>query len=224
MDDNGLKTVCYTFFADINFPDQKSRGKGMDEIKAGIEIANILGTDKIMLPFGGKEKYHAEQARENVIAGLEEAVKIGKKSGVTVTVENFNNLRSPFLTSSDLREAAKQAPGLRVTYDSGNFFIGGEDPVLAYNKLKDLVVFGHFKDWNISKPQTHIKDVNGRFYKGALVGEGIVDYKNLINVVNESGYEGYMNLEYEGNDYTPEKAMRAGLKYLFSILQYPPSS
>jgi sugar phosphate isomerase/epimerase len=218
MDDNGLKTVCYTFFADINFPGRKDRQKGLDEIKMGIEIAHVLGTDKIMLPFGGKNEYSRREAKKNVIAGLKEAVRIGRKSGITVTVEDFTSLRSPFLVSSDFIETVKQIPELRVTYDSGNFFVGGEDPIVAYKNLKDMVVFGHFKDWTIVQSETGIKDINGRFYRTALVGEGIVDYKNLIDVIKESGYDGYMNLEYEGDDYSPEEAMRTGLKYLESMI------
>ncbi len=35
MDDYGLKTVCYTFFADINFKEKSLREKGIEEIKKG---------------------------------------------------------------------------------------------------------------------------------------------------------------------------------------------
>ncbi|MCM8808587.1 MAG: sugar phosphate isomerase/epimerase [Candidatus Omnitrophica bacterium] len=52
MDDYCLKTVCYTFFVDINFKERSLRQKGIEEIKRGLEIASILGTDKIMLPIG----------------------------------------------------------------------------------------------------------------------------------------------------------------------------
>jgi len=73
-DDYGLRTVCYTFFADINFSEKKDRQPGIDKIKEGIEFASILGTDKIMLPIGGKDGLSRERSRKNIVTGLKDAV------------------------------------------------------------------------------------------------------------------------------------------------------
>ncbi|MCM8833013.1 MAG: sugar phosphate isomerase/epimerase [Candidatus Omnitrophica bacterium] len=62
-------------------------------------------------------------------------------------------------------------------------------------------------------------ELDGRKYKPALVGEGIINYRKLIKIMRESKYNGYINLEYEGDEYEPDIAMEKGLRFLKSILE-----
>ncbi len=219
MDDYGLKTVCYTFSADINFPDRRNRQSGLDKIKKGIKIALILGADKIMLPIGGKNGLSRDESRKNVIAGLKDAAEIGKGAGVTVTVEHFPDSRSPFIVSSDMNEAIRKIPGLKITFDSGNVLTGGEDPVQGFLNSKNSIVHTHFKDWTISTDKKGLKGLDGRCYSPALIGEGIVNHKSVLKVMKGAGYGGYINLEYEGNKYNPREAIVKGLKTLQNIME-----
>jgi len=218
MDDYGLKTVCYTFSADINFPDEKDRQPGLDKIKEGIEVGLTLETDKIMLPIGGKDKFSREESRRNVIAGLKDAVKLGNQAGVIVTVEHFPDCRSPFIISADMNEAIKEIPDLKVTFDSGNVITGRENPVQAFMNSRDSIVHAHFKDWTLSTDKKGLKGLDGRYYSPALIGEGIVDNKSVLSAMKNAGYDGYINLEYEGNKYNPLEAMIKGLKTLQDII------
>ena len=218
-DDWGIRTVCYTFPADINFPDKKSREPGIDKIKAGIETALILGTGKIMLPIGGKEGMTGMESRRNVIEGLKDAVRIGEENGVTVTVEHFPGRLAPFITSADVNEALKEVPSLRVTFDSGNVLTGGEDPVQGFLNSRDYLVHSHFKDWAVVGEKEGMQGRDGRYYKAVLTGEGALDYERILNAMHKAGYEGYVDFEYEGNEYTPEEATRKGLAYLRNIMQ-----
>ncbi|MCK4244981.1 MAG: sugar phosphate isomerase/epimerase [Candidatus Omnitrophica bacterium] len=217
-DDYGLKTVCYTFFADINFPDEKDRQPGLDKIKEGIEAALILGADKIMLPIKGKDGLSREGSRRNVVTGLKEAVEVGKAAGVIVTVEHFPDFRSPFIVSTDVNKALKEIPDLKITFDSGNVLTGGEEPVRAFLNSKDSIVHTHFKDWTLSTDKKGLKGLDGRYYSPALIGEGIVDHKSVLRAMKRAGYGGYINLEYEGNKYSPTEAMVKGLKTLQDIM------
>jgi sugar phosphate isomerase/epimerase len=217
-DDYGLKTVCYTFFVDINFPDKKDRQSGIDKIKEGIEIALILGTDKIMLPIGGKDGFSREQSKRNVIAGLKNAVEIGKEYGVTITVEHFSDRRGPFVVSADINEALKEVPALRVTYDNGNVYVGGEDPVAGFVNSSEAIVHAHFKDWELSTNENGLRGHDGRTYIGALVGEGLIDHKSIVEAMKKSNYTGYINFEYEGSKYEPKDATIKGINYLRSLI------
>ncbi|MDD3726117.1 MAG: sugar phosphate isomerase/epimerase, partial [Candidatus Ratteibacteria bacterium] len=208
-----------TFFTDINFPTAKERQQGIDKIKEGIETAMILGTDKIMLPIGGKHGLTAEQSRRNVVEGLKQAVEIGNKCGVTITVEHFPDKLAPFITSEDVNEAIREVPDLRITYDGGNILTGGEDPVEGYLNSKTYIIHSHFKDWLISNDKKGLEGKDGNFYIPALVGDGIVDYKRVLEAMNSSCYSGYINIEYEGYDYRPEDAMAKGLQYLKTLME-----
>jgi len=217
-DDYGLKTVCYTFFADINFPDKKDRQSGIDKIKEGIEIASILGTDKIMLPIGGKDDLSREQSRKNVVAGLKDAVEIGREYGVTITVEHFTDKRGPFITSADMNEAIREVPALRITYDNGNVLVGGENPIAGFVNSGEAIVHAHFKDWSLSTDGNGLKGFDGKTYIGALVGEGLIDHKGVVEAMKKFNYTGYINFEYEGSKYESRDATIKGVKYLRDII------
>jgi len=214
VDDHGLKVVCYTFFQDVNFPDAQGRAAGVDGLKKGIEAALVLGTDKVMLPTPGKKGFLREESRRNIMASLQEVMPAARQAGVTFTVENFPGAASPFLISSDILEAVAAVPGLKLTFDNGNVVTGGEDPGLSFEKTADYVVHSHFKDFMIVGESEGFKGLDGRNYRGALIGEGIVDQKGCLRAMKKSGYAGYINIEYEGNLYTPEAAVRKAAEYL----------
>ncbi|MCX7916598.1 MAG: sugar phosphate isomerase/epimerase [bacterium] len=218
MDGYGLKTVCYTFFVDINFKEEKLRKKGIEEIKKGFEIASILGTDKVMLPLRGKKEYTRDESRKNVIEGLREVIKESGKYNIKITVEHFPDINGPFLVSEDINSAIKEIPDLRVTFDSGNVILGGEKPEDAFINNHEYIVHVHFKDWIISE-DGKLVGVDGKKYKPALVGEGIIDYKKLIMIMKKCNYDGYINIEYEGDEYEPDFAMKKGLNFLRKIME-----
>ena len=93
-DDFGFPSVCFTpLSVDLNFSAAGERRVGLEGVKKAAETAVILGTDKIMLPMGGKPGYTAQESRRNVIAGLVEAVKIAASLNLILTVEHFGDKR-----------------------------------------------------------------------------------------------------------------------------------
>jgi len=174
----------------------------------------VLGTDKVMLPITGKEGLSREESRRNVVAGLADAVALGKNAGVTVTVEHFPNRLSPFIVSSDVNEAIREVPDLRVTFDSGNVLTGGEDPAEGFARSHQYIVHAHFKDWALAPEGDGMQGADGRWYTGALIGEGLLHYPSILATMRRFAYQGYVNIEYEGNRYTPEDAMLRALRVL----------
>jgi sugar phosphate isomerase/epimerase len=220
VDDEGLKVCCYTFGSDINYPDAAARKPGVDAIKRGVEIAAILGADKVMMHIGGKRELSREQSRRNGVAGLTEALAAVAGSGITVTIESLGGGGpiSPFVVSADLLEAVHGAPGLKLTYDNGNIFTGGEDPVAAFKAIAPHVVHAHLKDWYVVSESEGWQGLDLRYYKGALVGEGEVDQRGCLAAMKQSGYNGFINIEYEGNDYPADVAMRRAVPYLTELI------
>jgi sugar phosphate isomerase/epimerase len=218
VDDHGLKIICHTFFASVNSADPQERAPGIDAIKKGIETAAILGADKVMMTTPGKAGLSREESRRNYIAALREVIPSAKSAGITFTIENFPGPVSPFVISSDILEAANQVPGLRLTFDNGNVLTGGEDPAVSFERTKAYAVHAHFKDWMLVRENEGMKGVDGRSYRGALIGEGIVDQKSCLRAMKKCGYRGYIDIEYEGNLYAPEAAVRKAHEYLQRLM------
>jgi len=213
----GLKNVCHTFTAFLHRPEPTERQKALDAVREGLEAACILGADKIMIALPGVQGLPREEAQKHGLDGLARAVEMGENAGVTVTIEHFPGHLSPFVTSGDINMAARAVPGLRITYDNGNVLTGGENPVDGFTRSSDKIVHAHFKDWILS--DNGMQGLDGRRYKGALTGEGLVDPAPCLRAMKEGGYDGYINFEYEGDLYDPSEATRRGVPFLRDLIR-----
>jgi sugar phosphate isomerase/epimerase len=216
--DYGLKNICYTFFAHLHHADSGIREKATDDLKRGLEVASILGSDKIMLPLAGVEGQTRELTQKLALEKLAEAVSLAEPYKITVTVEHFHGTLAPFITTEDMKKVTAAVPGLKVTYDNGNVYTAGEDPAEAFWEIKDQIVHAHFKGWEVVQEGT-IRGLDGRCYKPALVGEGAVDPLPCLEIMKKAGYNGYINMEYEGTEYDPEDAIVRGTKYLQELIE-----
>ena len=57
---------------------------------------------------------------------------------------------------------------------------------------------------------------DGFYYKPALIGEGVVDSRATVKALEEVGYDGFVNIEYEGDDVPAHEGVRRVLEYLKS--------
>ena len=215
--DYGLKNICYTFSVPIHHEDVKIRAKALEEVERGLEIASILGSDKIMLPLSRVEGQSKERSQKLALESLHEVVALARAYNITVTIEHFHGQFAPFITSKDFEEAVTTIPGLKITYDNGNVYTAGEDPAEAFLKVKEHIIHAHFKDWQVA-PEGHIRGLDGRIYRAALVGEGLVDPLLCLQAMQSAGYTGYINMEYEGSEYDPKDAIVRGTKYLQTLI------
>ena len=215
-DDLGIPIVCHTFFCgDLPSADPEKRRQGLDAAKRGIDAAVVLGAPVAMIPTMTHDDLDRAARRRAWIDGLSEAIGFAESAGIVLTVENFPGDRSPFVLASDFLEARAAIPGLQLTYDNGNA-ASGEDPAASFRACAPYVVHAHFKDWVVSdEPREGYRPMlDGRFYKAALIGEGAIPHAACLAAMREAGYSGYVNIEYEGNEYDPLDATRRAVEFL----------
>ncbi len=219
-DDHGLRNICYTFFCDLNFPTPAGRATGRDEFKSGVETARTLGAHIVMLPVRGKKELSREQSFRNVIAGLKEVMDCAESAGVTVTVEHFPSPLSPFVVSADVNCAVAEIPRLRVTFDNGNVTTGGESAPEGFLNSAEYIVHAHFKDFAVCSPAQPGARLclDGKYRRPVLLGDGDVDQIGCLRVMEESGYRGHIDFEYEGSEYTPRQATVEGVRRLREMM------
>jgi len=217
LDDRGLKAACHTFGGDFCHPTAAERQPGVDTVKRSIEDAVTLGADKVMVVTPGKAGVARDEARRYYIAGLQAVAGFARDAGIVLTVENFPGADSPFIIADDVLEAIRAVPGLALTFDNGNTAMG-EPPAASYARLAPHVVFAHFKDWALVEPEKGRRGLDGRWYVPALIGEGIVDQRGCLQAMKAAGYAGYINIEYEGNDYPAADAVRRALAHLQGLV------
>ncbi len=220
LDDHGLRAVCYTFpVSALNAATAADRAPAVDQVCRELETAVALGTDKVMLVTPGGKDIPRDVSRRRYIRGLQECAALARRAGLTMTLENFPGAGSPFAISSDVLEAIREVPGLKLTFDNGNVLLGGEDSAASFRRCAAHVVFAHFKDWERSPdPAKGLEGLDGHRYRAALIGEGLVDQRACLAAMKEAGYAGYINIEYEGNAYPPDEATRKAAIYLQGLI------
>jgi len=109
----------------------------------------------------------------------------------------------------------RAVPSLKLTFDNGNASTG-EDQLASLRACADDIVHVHFKDWERSEtPVDGMRQMlDGAYYRPALIGEGVVDSRATVRELERIGYKGFINIEYEGNKYPGDEAVRRVLDFL----------
>lgn len=113
--------------------------------------------------------------------GLSRITSLAKRHGITTVIEDFDHESSPISCTGGMRWFAERIPGLRFTFDTGNFIVYGEDPFSAWELMQDRVVHVHCKD---------------RGQQAVAVGDGRLPMRELLGKIAASGYEGYYAIEH----------------------------
>ena len=219
-DDFGIDLFCYTFLFDVcGWGGEKSDPELAALLKKELDAAETLGTSKVMLLPCGKEGISRLENRTKAIARLQKFVPMIMARGIMPMVEDYPSLDGPFLCTEDLREAVAGVPGLKLIFDSGNALIAGEDPCEMFKSLAGHIAHVHFADLAEDVPgfEADKLSLDGKAYASCVLSSGDVDYPELLRVMKQAGYNGYIEIEYQGDECPAEEGIRRSLEYLRGI-------
>ncbi|WP_018756392.1 sugar phosphate isomerase/epimerase family protein [Paenibacillus terrigena] len=122
--------------------------------------------------------------------------------GITTSVENHGY----YIQNADRVQALVHAvdrPNYRTTLDIGNFMCSDEESVVATKKNIGIASMVHIKDFYLRPAGQNpgrgwFPTSSGNYLRGAIAGHGDVNMREVLRVVKQSGYDGYLSLEFEG--------------------------
>jgi sugar phosphate isomerase/epimerase len=185
------------------------RSVQIEQVKRHVQLCGQLGARFLrhdVVPWSHRLTDTAEFEREfaGIVAACREITEYAAQFGVVTSVEDHGF----FMNSSErvLRLLhAVDHPNFRFTVDVGNFLCVDEDPHVATRRALPHASFVHLKDFYVRREepgpgwlQTH----GGQFIRGSVFGYGDLDARRLVESVVASGYDGFVSLEYEGNEPT----------------------
>ena len=135
------------------------------------------------------------KAWEIATDSLRKIVESAEKNDVTVTIEAaFNMLVRDYYTLRELlgRVDSKK---LGVNMDPSHLGLVGNDVPWVVKQLGKKIKHVHVKDV-FGKPGTQNQD-----FIFPLLGEGVIDWKGFFTSLKEVGYNGYLSIEYESENY-----------------------
>jgi Sugar phosphate isomerases/epimerases len=122
--------------------------------------------------------------------------------GIITTVENHGY----FLQASDRVQSlihATDRSNFRTTLDIGNFLCVDESPAAGVANNIAYASMVHVKDFYVRSPESHLGDgwfrsSHGNYLRGAIAGQGDIDMRRVLGIIKQSGYDGYISVEFEG--------------------------
>ncbi len=214
----GLKISCINGPADLAGAGDADFAAGLAQGRELIGAAVEMECPVVMvIPGRATGAEDKPRAAARIAQGLRELAAAGAEAGVAVSIEDFPNPLAPYASIAEVSYLLAEAPGLGLTFDNGNWLVGGDDPVAALDAFADRIVNCHVKDWEYH-PDGRIQLPDGSLIRGGLHGEGLLDHRAILSALVASGYDGWLAFEYEG-PLNHLDATRRGIAYLRSVLE-----
>jgi L-ribulose-5-phosphate 3-epimerase len=189
----------------VGNPDQAERIKTVENHKRWIDAAAFLGCHSIRVNAASEGSY--EEQQKLAADGLRMLCEYGETKKINVLVENHGGLSS---NGEWLSGVMKMVNHKRVGTlpDFGNFTINrqtGEE-------------FDRYKGVELLMP--YAKGVSGKSWAFDANGnESKMDFYRLMKIVKDSGYTGYVDVEYEGTELSEKEGIIATKKLLEKVFE-----
>ncbi len=167
-------------------PDKKNREKAVENHYKWVNAAKTLGCHSIRVNAKSEGEYN-DQVRL-ASDGLRMLSEFADSIGINILVENHGGLSS---NGKWLAQVMKTVDHSRIGTlpDFGNFKIDENDVYDRYVGVKELMPFA-----KAVSAKSHEFDKDGN--------EVQTDYNKMMKIVLDSGYSGYVGIEYEGSNHT----------------------
>lgn len=205
VQERGIAISNYAVGANFALDSEKELSQEMNRMKAQVDVAVRLGVRQMRFDAGwldpGKSTIlEFEQRLPLMSDAIREIVTYAEAHGVLTTIENHGY----FVQHSDrvirMLSAVNHA-NYRSTIDVGNFMCVDEDPFAAVSKMLPYASMIHIKDFyrrNRDPGEGWFKTSGGYYLRGAIVGNGDIDLARILHVIQSTGYDGFVSVEFEG--------------------------
>jgi sugar phosphate isomerase/epimerase len=201
----GLEISNYAIGADFSGKSAEEFEYEITRVKQEVDIAARLGV-KLMRHDAASSSDISIKNYQTELPKLAEACRriadYADQYGITTSVENHGY----FVQASDRIQAlihATNRSNFKTTVDIGNFMCVDENPAAAVKKNLAFASLIHIKDFYLRPAHNDpgegwFRTAHGNYLRGAIIGNGDIDMREVIQIVKQSGYDGYLSVEFEG--------------------------
>jgi len=234
-DELGVPIVGLTpYTTGINHVDGTVRRAAIDEFRGALEIARIVGADRLRVYAGSWHPGDMDRTGHwlRLVESLGELAPEAAAAGVTLCVENhFGTMTQTARdTAALVREVG--SPNVRALYDQANLaFTHDEDVDAAFAAQGDLIGHVHVKDLVfvdvdaafVASETARVK-AEERNVRSRVVGDGVLPWGRIVEALVTSGYDDLLSLEYEYRWHPqdlvpPAEGFRRGAEHLRALLE-----
>ncbi len=190
-------------FTSISPRRQEPISDPVKKIKKWIDIASYMGApvlrvDVIHMPGGTPE----EEVIEMNVKCIRECLPRAIEKGIVMGIENHGGVVS---TADNILKIVNgvDSEWYGVVLDFGNFGLG-EEAYKEMEKVAPYVIFCHAKTYEFGL---------GWLGLDSFWEEKRIDYRRVMDILRRNNYNGYLSLEYEGEE-PEETAVPKGIDFL----------
>jgi len=210
--DNGVKNLLIMISDEGELASNRKnlRAMAIDKHKAWIDVANEIGCESVRVDLRGSNSF--DKWKKNSIMSLNTLCEYSPN--LNITVENHGGFSSNGKYLADVMKSITQ-DNCGTLPDFGNFCIKGSPNPANLNVCKKW--YDRYEGINDLMP--FAKALSAKSYDFLDNGdEKYIDYYQMMRIVNNHPYEGYIGIEYEGNRLSEYEGILATKKLLEKII------
>jgi len=182
LESHGISVACISASSRFSSSDPDERRANLISAKAHMDIAKSFNAPCIRV-FGGQipDGVEREKCEDYIAESLRELGEYAESAGVKVVIETHDS----FSTGEHLAAVLDKVdhPMVGALWDIHHPVKNGESPEDTMRYLSGKVFHVHVKD--------------GDFTTYTMLGEGKVPALKILRLLKESGYDGYLSVEWE---------------------------
>lgn len=206
----GLLLSSYSMPADFVKDTEEEFEQEVDRVKKHVDLLHFMNIRHLRhdvtaftLPPEKRTIEYFENNLPHMVEGSQRIADYAATFSITTTIENHGMA----VQHSDRVQRVLQAvnkPNFKTTLDIGNFMCVDEDPLVGVTKNLPYASLVHVKDFYIRPSYEDpgagkwFKTANDNNLRGAIFGQGDLPVKELLKRIKQSGYDGFLTLEFEG--------------------------
>jgi sugar phosphate isomerase/epimerase len=185
----------------------------LEYLKQAIRFAAEMGVSVVNTDEGPKQEWTTREMDYCLMKyTLTEAARVAERHKVLIGLEPHSQYRKTPEGLDSIYDLVK-SPSIGINFDTGNSYLaGGSDVYVWLERVKNRLVHLHAKDISIEQSNSERGKVSGTPV-GCACGDGVVDWKRVIDIVKSSGKEIVFSVECG----TIEQAIRS-FKHLSPLL------
>ncbi len=180
---SGVKIVAIAGYARFSDPLDAERRKNQELLRTLILMARDLGA-RVVRVYAGRFVDEADKAVPRVARALNEIAGFASDNGVTIAIETHDEAARLEIL---MRLLEMLDPSIKILYDPANMIMAGERHEESFESIKSRIAHVHIKDFVLE---------GGRIVY-VRPGRGIVPLCRIVRDLHETGYQGYISVEWE---------------------------
>ncbi|MBQ2729491.1 MAG: sugar phosphate isomerase/epimerase [Clostridia bacterium] len=206
----GITPVTFCVGGNLAHEDSDALDKEIKRLKSLVDVASLMGVsmmrhDVAYGPFKRTYNTGYDAAIPYIAEGAREITEYAQSKGIKTMTENHGFFSQDALRVEKLINAVNH-PNFGALVDIGNFMCADEDPAHSVGIMAPYAMHVHCKDFyfkngtEINPGDGWFQTRSGNYLRGCLIGFGNGKAPQSIRVLKNSGYEGYMSVEFEGGE------------------------